>query len=82
MALQDRLDRIRAGFEAEAPAEVLTVFHRVRDDLRADGIAERAVNEGQPAPDFTLASIEGGEVGLAALREKGPVILNFYRGHW
>ena len=33
--LQTRLDRIREGFEAQAPAEALAVMHRATDDLRA-----------------------------------------------
>jgi peroxiredoxin Q/BCP len=35
------------------------------------------VKEGKPAPDFTLASSEGGEVGLSSLRGK-TVVLYFY----
>jgi thioredoxin-dependent peroxiredoxin len=35
------------------------------------------VKEGQKAPDFTLASSEGGDVSLKALRGK-PVVLYFY----
>ena len=33
--LQERLDRIREGFEKQAPPEVLTVMHHATDDLRA-----------------------------------------------
>jgi peroxiredoxin Q/BCP len=35
------------------------------------------IEEGRKAPDFTLASSEGGEVTLSALRSK-PVVLYFY----
>jgi peroxiredoxin Q/BCP len=35
------------------------------------------IKEGKPAPEFTLASSEGGEVSLAALRGK-TVVLYFY----
>jgi peroxiredoxin Q/BCP len=35
------------------------------------------IQEGKPAPDFTLASSDGGEVKLAALRGR-PLVLYFY----
>jgi peroxiredoxin len=36
---------------------------------------------GKPPPDFSLQSIEGGEVVLSKLRGRG-VMLIFYRGYW
>jgi peroxiredoxin len=36
---------------------------------------------GKPPPDFSLQSIEGGEVVLSELRGRG-VMLIFYRGYW
>lgn len=40
------------------------------------------VQVGQPAPDFTLESLEGRPVTLADFRGKKRVVLVFYRGHW
>ncbi|MBK8250235.1 MAG: redoxin domain-containing protein [Gemmatimonadetes bacterium] len=37
---------------------------------------------GQLAPDFTLATKEGGTVTLSDYRGKKRIILVFYRGHW
>lgn len=37
---------------------------------------------GKAAPGFTLPDIEGKPVSLEALREKGPVLVVFYRGGW
>lgn len=82
MTLQDRLDRIRAGFEAQAPAAALEVMHRATRDLRDTGIAERAVREGQQAPDFRLTGAPGREVGLSEEYSTGPVVLTFFRGRW
>jgi cytochrome oxidase Cu insertion factor (SCO1/SenC/PrrC family) len=36
----------------------------------------------QSAPTFTLPDHNGQPVELAKLRERGPVVLVFYRGHW
>lgn len=33
---------------------------------------------GDPAPDFTLRQTFDQDVGLAALRESGPVVVHFY----
>jgi hypothetical protein len=82
MSLQQRLDRIKAGFEAQAPKEALEVMHRATEDLRASGIAERALAEGQMAPDFRLEGTTGTTVSLAEARIRGPVVLTFFRGHW
>ncbi len=38
---------------------------------------------GDRAPDFTLASANGaGEVSLAGLLQRGPVVVEFLRGTW
>jgi hypothetical protein len=82
MKLQPRLDRIRQGFEKQAPSEALAVMHRATEDLRRSGIMERALQEGQAAPPFDLEGSRGDRVSLGGLLEKGPVVLNFFRGHW
>jgi len=42
-------------------------------------VDSETVPVGQPAPDFTLMSIDGDEVRLSGLRG-GPVVLVFLRG--
>jgi cytochrome oxidase Cu insertion factor (SCO1/SenC/PrrC family) len=34
------------------------------------------------APAFALPDQHGNQVELAKLRERGPVVVVFYRGHW
>jgi cytochrome oxidase Cu insertion factor (SCO1/SenC/PrrC family) len=34
------------------------------------------------APAFALPDHNGNQVELANLRERGPVVIVFYRGHW
>lgn len=38
--------------------------------------------EGDPAPDFALASTAGGEIELSETLERGPTVLLFNRGTW
>ncbi len=82
MSLQQRLDRIRQGFEKEAPAEALAIMHRVTNELRASAIMAGVTGEGQPAPEFTLEDSRGVATALSSVRSKGPVVLTFFRGDW
>jgi peroxiredoxin len=82
MTLQQELDARRAEFTAKATPERVAAYQRGVDELAADGIAERAVQVGETAPDFTLHNARGGAVRLSALLAQGPVVLSFYRGGW
>lgn len=82
MTLKKRLDAIRAGFEEQADPAVVAVMHGATAALVASGQADRALGEGDVAPDFTLVNTEGESVALAGLRSRGPVVLTFFRGHW
>jgi hypothetical protein len=82
MTLQARLDRIRESFEKDAPSEAVAVMHRVTDDLRASGIMDGIIAEGESAPDFTLDDTRGHSVTLSEVRSQRPVILTFFRGDW
>ena len=44
--------------------------------------APDALRIGDVAPDFDVAGLGGARVQLATLRESGPVVIIFYRGHW
>lgn len=46
------------------------------------GVDLERVQEGQMAPDFTLASLAGAPVTLSDFRGEKNVVLVFYRGHW
>lgn len=58
------------------------MYERAAEALEASGIEERVLREGDTAPDFELPDAMGRPVRLADLREKGPVIVSFYRGQW
>ena len=82
MSLQQRLDRIRGGFEKQAPAAALSVMHVATEDLRRSGMLDGVVGEGLQAPDFTLSDSTGEQIRLQSLLEKGPALLSFFRGDW
>ena len=80
--LQQRLDKIREGFEGQAPAEALTIMHRATADLAASGILDRMPKVGSPLPAFDLQDSDGERVRSADLLERGPLVATFYRGRW
>lgn len=82
MSLKEELDARRAEFLKTAPPEKAAAYQRGVDELAASGIAQRAVQAGEAAPDFTLANARGEAVTLSGLLARGPVVLTFYRGGW
>jgi peroxiredoxin len=87
MSLQDKLDAFKADFKAGkapyfAPPEIHPVMERATAELIASGQAERALKAGGKAPAFTLPDLDGKPVSSAALLEKGPLVISFYRGVW
>jgi hypothetical protein len=82
MSLQEKLDAHKAKSGANRPAEVRAALQRGTDELRASGILERVLKVGGRAPQFTLPNQDGAAVRSAALLERGPLVLTFYRGHW
>jgi hypothetical protein len=82
MGLQEKLTRLRKGFEAQAPKEVVEIMHRATNDLEKSGILDGTVKVGDQAPDFSLKNADGQEFSLKNLLSHGPVVLSFYRGKW
>lgn len=82
MSLQVELDELYQGFTKKVPPEVLNTMLDATRRLVDSGIAEKSLKVGDKAPGFDLPNPKGESVGLEALLEKGPVVLNFYRGGW
>lgn len=87
MSLQEKLSAFKAKFESgqppfeAVPAAAHAVMKRALEELRAAGLAERALKSGA-APLFALEDAYGKRVSLADLLMKGAVVLSFYRGAW
>lgn len=82
MSLQVELDELYQGFTQKVPPDVLNTMLDATRRLVDTGIAEKSLKLGEKAPDFNLPNPNGEQVGLQGLLEKGPVVLNFYRGGW
>jgi len=87
MALQDRLDDLKADFEAgrfplKPSKEALETMHRATAELIESGQAQRARKAGDTAPEFTLKDPVGQDVSSRDLLAQGPLVVSFYRGVW
>jgi len=87
MTLQDRLDALKADFEAGRfplvpTAQQIETMRRATEELIASGQAERALKAGDKAPEFTLKDPDGKPVSSRELLGKGPLVVSFYRGVW
>jgi hypothetical protein len=75
------LQAINDGLTRQAP-EAAAAIHGYLDQLRASGLADRALKVGDRAPSFALEATDGSTVAFEPLVARGPVILTFYRGRW
>jgi peroxiredoxin len=87
MALQDRLDALKADFESgrfplKPSREALETMHRGTAELIESAQAQRARKAGDTAPEFTLLDPDGKPVSSRELLAKGPLVVSFYRGVW
>jgi len=82
MALQDRLDALKADFESgrfplKPTREILDTMHRATDELVASAQAQHARKAGDVAPEFTLNDSDGKPVSSSELLAKGPLVVSF-----
>ncbi len=80
--LQERLDRIKAGFQAQVPPEVVATFEEAVQGLRDSGIMAGLPAVGSQLPAFSLPDTEGNIVSSDELLANGPAVITFYRGVW
>ena len=82
MDLQGKLSAKKKEFESGAPPEKVAIMNRATDELRRSGIAARVLKRGDRVPVLELPNEAGEMVSSAALLEKGPLVIHFYRGVW
>ena len=82
MSLEKDLADLKAQNVAKIPKDALAVMMKANEDLSASGIVDRAPKKGEQLKAFELPNQTGEQRSLASLREKGPVVVTFYRGGW
>lgn len=82
MSLTEDLAKAREASNARIPEENRKVLQGAIKDLKNSGIVDLALRKGDPAPDIELPNAVGATVDVAAMLERGPVVVTFYRGGW
>ena len=78
MPLKDELEKQQGKWPAAAHAAYEDLVRR----LAAAETVAGALKVGDKVPDFVLPNAEGKLVASAELLEKGPLVINFFRGDW
>jgi len=81
-SLQAQLDARQAKSAAYASEGMKKAAADRLNHVEESGVLETAKRAGDTAPNFTLPHADGAQVELAALLEKGPVVITWYRGGW
>jgi len=82
MALQDKLNELKANFEKQASKEALETMHKATDDIRKSGILDRVLKVGDSMPEFELENTEGELIRSKDILTDRLMVLTFYRGKW
>ena len=82
LSLAQQLDELTAKLRALVPQERLAVVDRAVDEVRRSGVAGRALQAGDRAPEFELPDGDGMLWRSEDLLRGGPLAIVFYRGRW
>jgi peroxiredoxin len=81
-SLKDAIAAFQEQVAAHAPPEVLAKLGPELTTLARSSYGSASPKVGSKAPGFSLPDARGGEVTLAELLARGPVVVTFYRGGW
>jgi hypothetical protein len=82
MTLKQKIEAYKEGFKKMAPQEAQEIMHRATNDLQNSPQMINTIKVGDMAPDFSLKNTANNDIVLSDLLDRGPVVLNFYRGRW
>jgi hypothetical protein len=80
--LEREIRKMQEAVLPHIPKEILATLLSTTERQVRSGIYDKALHEGDMAPDFTLQNVRGETVQLAKLLERGPAVVTFYRGGW
>jgi len=82
MTLREDIKKFQEEKYKDIPKETMDIFMKATEKLVSTGIAERSLKKGDRIPMFSLSNIEGNEIFIKDLLDKGPVVISFFRGSW
>lgn len=80
--LKLQIEELNENLAQQLPTEVLEVFSKSIQDLKAKNIEEKSISIGNLFPDFSLPNTNDETVQLKELLKNGKVIVAFFRGSW
>jgi len=82
MQLAEEIKQMQQEFMKQVPEEVVTIMQEATKKLISTGIDKKALKKGERLPGFSLPNARGKMITSEELLEKGPLVINFYRGGW
>jgi peroxiredoxin len=80
--LAQQIEELNENLTKQLPTEVLEIFSKSIEELRAQGIEESSIEIGERFPDFSLPNTNDETIELKELLKNGKVIVAFFRGSW
>jgi peroxiredoxin len=77
-----KLSDIMATLRQELSASARGLYDELVKHLTTAATAEGALKQGDTFPEFALPDLDGRFALLSELLERGPLVINFYRGRW
>jgi hypothetical protein len=81
MSLEERLIVRRTESRRKASAERITALDNLTKSLR-ENIIPKIIQPGASLPAFALPNADGAVIKSDDLITKGPLVVQFFRGHW
>lgn len=82
MSFADQLAELNRNTCENISAPQMAILQRAIVTLRKSGIQDRRLQSGESCPNFEFINKQGEPETLCHFLQKGPVILNFFRGFW
>ena len=82
LPLAVQLQTIRENTEKYVAPATLAIHERAIAQLRGERIAERALQPGSPAPQFSLLDQHSTAISSTGLLKSGKLAIVFFRGRW
>lgn len=80
--LEQQINELNENLAKQLPTEVLEVFGKSIQDLKAKNMEDSSISVGDKFPDFSLPNASDKTVALKELLQNGKVIIAFFRGSW
>lgn len=81
-SIAQQVDDFNVGFESQIGDRLAAVFSGEQSELRAAGVPDGALGEGDTAPDADLLTADGAAVSFSSVLDDAATVVVFYRGAW